>query len=79
LASTNNDNKGANNSNAFFAGEVNICFSRGNLLPLSSTITVLTSFRPINFYVIPINTLFLLYLTNIDCLQIHFNNLTNTL
>ena len=33
----------------------------------------------VEFYIIPLNTLFLLSLGNIDKLSIYFNNLTNTL
>ncbi|OHW96520.1 hypothetical protein CSPAE12_04833 [Colletotrichum incanum] len=63
--------------NTLKVGRANICFSNRERILLSSTIIVLTPFRPINFYVVPINTLFLLCLTNIDRIGIFFNNLTN--
>jgi hypothetical protein len=33
----------------------------------------------VEFYIMPLNTLFLLYLSDIDILGVYFNNLTNTL
>ncbi|OHW98906.1 hypothetical protein CSPAE12_02415, partial [Colletotrichum incanum] len=59
------------------AGRANICFSNRERILLSGTIVVPTPFRPINFYVVPINTPFLLCLTDIDRIRIFFNNLTN--
>ncbi|UQC74791.1 uncharacterized protein CLUP02_01443, partial [Colletotrichum lupini] len=40
-------------------------------------IKIKTYFRIITFYILPINTLFLLYLKNIDRLSIIFNNTRN--
>ncbi|KZL80575.1 hypothetical protein CI238_10546, partial [Colletotrichum incanum] len=74
---TDNKQEKADTNDTFYAGRANICFSNRERILLSGTIVVPTPFRPINFYVVPINTPFLLYLTNIDRIRIFFNNLTN--
>ena len=38
-----------------------------------------TPIRVIKFYIIKVDTLFLLYLANIDTLQVYYNNLSNRL
>ena len=55
-----------------------IYFSKGTIIFLS-IIRVQTPLEYITFYIIPINTLFLLCIKNIDKLGIKFNNFKNIL
>ncbi|UQC84907.1 uncharacterized protein CLUP02_10403, partial [Colletotrichum lupini] len=54
-----------------------ISFSLGKEIVALGIIKIETYFRTITFYILPINTLFLLYLKNIDRLSIIFNNTRN--
>ncbi|KAK1478472.1 hypothetical protein CCUS01_04817, partial [Colletotrichum cuscutae] len=54
-----------------------ISFGLGKEIVILSTIKVKTYFGTITFYILLINTLFLLYLKNIDRLGIIFNNTRN--
>ncbi|KAK1485012.1 hypothetical protein CCUS01_15404, partial [Colletotrichum cuscutae] len=56
---------------------IRISFSLGKEIVILSTVEVKTYFRTITFYILPVNTLFLLYLKNIDRLSIIFNNTRN--
>ncbi|KAK1466640.1 hypothetical protein CCUS01_07250, partial [Colletotrichum cuscutae] len=56
---------------------IRISFSLGKEIVILSTVKVKTYFRTITFYILLINTLFLLYLKNIDRLGIIFNNTKN--
>jgi len=57
---------------------VNIQFGIG-LTSLIKLAKVTTLIGVIKFYIIKVNTLFLLYLADIDYLQVYFNNLKNML
>ncbi|UQC88607.1 uncharacterized protein CLUP02_14132 [Colletotrichum lupini] len=59
------------------AGITRISFGLGKEIVALSIIEVETYFRTITFYILPVNTLFLLYLKNIDRLSIIFNNIRN--
>ncbi|KAK1462395.1 hypothetical protein CCUS01_08581 [Colletotrichum cuscutae] len=48
------------------AGIIRISFSLGKEIVILGTVKVETYFRIITFYILLINTLFLLYLKNID-------------
>ncbi|UQC88538.1 uncharacterized protein CLUP02_14063, partial [Colletotrichum lupini] len=52
--------------NILTAGIIRISFSLGKEIVTLSIIEVETYFRTITFYILLINTLFLLYLKNID-------------
>ncbi|KAK1478245.1 hypothetical protein CCUS01_16539, partial [Colletotrichum cuscutae] len=52
--------------NTLIAGITRISFSLSEEIVILSTIEVKTRFGIITFYILPINTLFLLYLKNID-------------
>ncbi|UQC78731.1 uncharacterized protein CLUP02_04208, partial [Colletotrichum lupini] len=54
-----------------------ISFSLSKEIITLSIIKIKTYFGTITFYILPINTLFLLYLKNIDRLSIIFNNIKN--
>ncbi|KAI3532941.1 hypothetical protein CSPX01_13146 [Colletotrichum filicis] len=54
-----------------------ISFSLSKKIITLSTVKVETYFRIITFYILLINTLFLLYLKNINRLGIIFNNIKN--
>ncbi|UQC90399.1 uncharacterized protein CLUP02_15929 [Colletotrichum lupini] len=54
-----------------------ISFGLGKEIVALSIIKVKTYFRTITFYILLINTLFLLYLKNIDRLGIIFDNTRN--
>ncbi|UQC75055.1 uncharacterized protein CLUP02_01708 [Colletotrichum lupini] len=54
-----------------------ISFSLGKEIVALGIIEVETYFRTITFYILPVNTLFLLYLKDIDRLGIIFNNIKN--
>ncbi|KAK1495351.1 hypothetical protein CCUS01_13484, partial [Colletotrichum cuscutae] len=56
---------------------IRISFSLGKEIIVLSTVEVKIYFRIITFYILLINTLFLLYLKNIDRLSIIFNNMRN--
>ncbi|KAK1456730.1 hypothetical protein CCUS01_09894, partial [Colletotrichum cuscutae] len=56
---------------------IRISFSLGKEIIVLSIIEVETYFGIITFYILLINTLFLLYLKNIDRLSIIFNNTRN--
>ncbi|KAI3544100.1 hypothetical protein CSPX01_05855, partial [Colletotrichum filicis] len=56
---------------------IRISFSLGKKIVTLSIIKVETYFRTITFYILLINTLFILYLKNIDRLGIIFNNTRN--
>ncbi|KAI3552029.1 hypothetical protein CSPX01_00705, partial [Colletotrichum filicis] len=59
------------------AGIIRISFGLNKEIITLGIIKVETYFRTITFYILPINTLFLLYLKNIDRLGIIFNNIRN--
>ncbi|KAK1467985.1 hypothetical protein CCUS01_06943, partial [Colletotrichum cuscutae] len=52
--------------NTLTAGIIKISFSLGKKIVALGTIEIKTYFRTITFYILPINTLFLLYLKNIN-------------
>ncbi|UQC88293.1 uncharacterized protein CLUP02_13816, partial [Colletotrichum lupini] len=54
-----------------------ISFGLGKEIVALGIIKVKTHFGTITFYILPINTLFLLYLKDIDRLGIIFNNTKN--
>ena len=62
--------------NKNIAGSANFMFGIGNATSIRS-VNLDTLLGPIMFYIVLINTLFLLYLTDIDKLEIFFNNITN--
>ncbi|KAK1479607.1 hypothetical protein CCUS01_04736 [Colletotrichum cuscutae] len=55
-------------------GIIKISFSLGKEIVALSIVEVETHFGTITFYILLVNTLFLLYLKNIDRLSIIFNN-----
>ncbi|KAK1489357.1 hypothetical protein CCUS01_03404, partial [Colletotrichum cuscutae] len=59
------------------AGIIKISFSLGKEIVALSTVKIETYFKIITFYILPINTPFLLCLKNIDRLGIIFNNTRN--
>ena len=59
------------------AGEANIKFGNGTLIKLLETITINTFFGPVNFYIIKLNTFFLILFKNMDRLSIYLNNIIN--
>ncbi|UQC81507.1 uncharacterized protein CLUP02_06993, partial [Colletotrichum lupini] len=59
------------------AGIIRISFGLGKEIVALGIIKVEIYFRTITFYILPINTPFLLYLKNIDRLGIIFNNTRN--
>ncbi|UQC73946.1 uncharacterized protein CLUP02_00593, partial [Colletotrichum lupini] len=59
------------------AGIIKISFGLGKEIVALSIIKIKTHFGTITFYILPINTPFLLYLKNIDRLGIIFNNTKN--
>ncbi|KAI3529053.1 hypothetical protein CSPX01_15800 [Colletotrichum filicis] len=63
--------------NILIIGIIRISFSLSKEIVTLSTVKVKTYFRTITFYILLINTLFLLYLKNIDRLGIIFNNTRN--
>ncbi|UQC88719.1 uncharacterized protein CLUP02_14244, partial [Colletotrichum lupini] len=63
--------------NILIVGITRISFSLGKEIVALGIIKIETYFRTIIFYILPINTLFLLYLKNIDRLGIIFNNTRN--
>ncbi|UQC90525.1 uncharacterized protein CLUP02_16055, partial [Colletotrichum lupini] len=63
--------------NTLIASIIRISFSLGKEIIALSIIKIETYFGTITFYILPINTLFLLYLKNINRLGIIFNNTKN--
>ncbi|KAK1490794.1 hypothetical protein CTAM01_10504, partial [Colletotrichum tamarilloi] len=56
---------------------IRISFNLGKEIIILSIVKIKTYFKIITFYILLINTLFLLYLKNIDRLSIIFNNIKN--
>ncbi|UQC85780.1 uncharacterized protein CLUP02_11279, partial [Colletotrichum lupini] len=63
--------------NILIAGIIRISFSLSKKIVALSIIKVETYFGMITFYILPVNTPFLLYLKNINRLGIIFNNTRN--
>ncbi|UQC90735.1 uncharacterized protein CLUP02_16265, partial [Colletotrichum lupini] len=63
--------------NTLIAGIIRISFGLGKEIVALGIIKVETYFRTITFYILPVNTLFLLYLKDINRLGIIFNNTRN--
>ncbi|KAK1463030.1 hypothetical protein CCUS01_08435, partial [Colletotrichum cuscutae] len=63
--------------NTSTAGITRISFGPGEEIVALGIVEVETYFGTITFYILPINTLFLLYLKDIDRLGIIFNNIRN--
>ncbi|KAK1457316.1 hypothetical protein CCUS01_01784, partial [Colletotrichum cuscutae] len=63
--------------NILIAGIIRISFGLGKEIVTLGIIKVKTYFKTITFNILLINTLFLLYLKNIDRLGIIFNNTRN--
>ncbi|KAK1492928.1 hypothetical protein CCUS01_13924, partial [Colletotrichum cuscutae] len=63
--------------NTLIAGIIKISFGLGKKIIVLNTVKIETYFGIITFYILLINTLFLLYLKNIDRLGIIFNNTRN--
>ncbi|UQC79462.1 uncharacterized protein CLUP02_04942, partial [Colletotrichum lupini] len=59
------------------AGIIRISFGLGKEIVALGIVEVKTHFGTITFYILPINTPFLLYLKDIDRLGIIFNNTRN--
>ncbi|KAK1498143.1 hypothetical protein CCUS01_12919, partial [Colletotrichum cuscutae] len=56
--------------NTLIAGIIRISFSLGKEIVTLGIVEINTCFRIITFYILPVNTLFLLYLKNIDRLAL---------
>ncbi|KAK1493683.1 hypothetical protein CCUS01_02984, partial [Colletotrichum cuscutae] len=63
--------------NTLITGITKISFGLGKEIVVLSIVKIKTYFRIITFYILLINTLFLLYLKNIDRLGIIFDNTKN--
>ncbi|UQC83832.1 uncharacterized protein CLUP02_09328, partial [Colletotrichum lupini] len=63
--------------NTLTAGIIRISFGLSKEIVALSIIKIKIYFRTITFYILLINTLFLLYLKNIDRLGIIFDNIKN--
>ncbi|KAK1452784.1 hypothetical protein CCUS01_10658, partial [Colletotrichum cuscutae] len=63
--------------NILITGIIKISFGLSKEIIILGTVEVKTYFGTITFYILFINTLFLLYLKNIDRLSIIFNNTKN--
>ncbi|UQC90629.1 uncharacterized protein CLUP02_16159, partial [Colletotrichum lupini] len=63
--------------NILIIGIIRISFGLGKEIVALSIIKVETHFGTITFYILPVNTPFLLYLKNIDRLGIIFDNTRN--
>ncbi|KAK1478473.1 hypothetical protein CCUS01_04818 [Colletotrichum cuscutae] len=63
--------------NILITGIIRISFGLGKEIVTLGIVKVKTYFRIITFYILLVNTLFLLYLKNIDRLGIIFNNIKN--
>ena len=57
--------------------KVTIRFKNGPFIKLFNTVSVITLFGQIDFYVIKINTPFLILIKNINRFSIYFNNVIN--
>ncbi len=64
--------------NTMQTGAVNIQFGI-SLTTLIKSVTVKTPISLVNFYIVKADTPFLLCLTDIDRLQVYYNNVTDTL
>ncbi|KAK1470132.1 hypothetical protein CCUS01_06516, partial [Colletotrichum cuscutae] len=60
--------------NTLIISIIRISFGLGKEIVTLGIVKVKTHFKIITFYILPVNTLFLLYLKNIDRLGIIFNN-----
>ncbi|UQC86517.1 uncharacterized protein CLUP02_12018, partial [Colletotrichum lupini] len=63
--------------NTLTAGIIRISFSLSKEIVTLGIVKIEIYFRTITFYILLVNTLFLLYLKNIDRLSIIFNNTRN--
>ncbi|UQC87537.1 uncharacterized protein CLUP02_13042, partial [Colletotrichum lupini] len=63
--------------NTLIAGIIKISFGLSKEIVALGIVKIKTYFGIITFYILFINTLFLLYLKNIDRLSIIFNNIKN--
>ncbi|UQC75451.1 uncharacterized protein CLUP02_02105, partial [Colletotrichum lupini] len=63
--------------NTLTAGIIKISFGLGKEIVALGIVEVEIYFGTITFYILPVNTLFLLYLKDIDRLSIIFNNIRN--
>ncbi|KAK1466076.1 hypothetical protein CCUS01_07423 [Colletotrichum cuscutae] len=63
--------------NTLIISIIRISFSLGKEIVVLGKVEVETYFGIITFYILPVNTLFLLYLKDIDRLGIIFNNTRN--
>ncbi|UQC76262.1 uncharacterized protein CLUP02_17775, partial [Colletotrichum lupini] len=63
--------------NTLIAGIIKISFSLSKKIVALGIIKIKTYFGTIIFYILPVNTPFLLYLKDIDRLSIIFNNTKN--
>ncbi|UQC88327.1 uncharacterized protein CLUP02_13850, partial [Colletotrichum lupini] len=63
--------------NTLTAGIIRISFGLSKEIVALSIVKVEIYFGTITFYILPVNTLFLLYLKDIDRLSIIFNNTRN--
>ncbi|UQC87777.1 uncharacterized protein CLUP02_13296, partial [Colletotrichum lupini] len=63
--------------NTLIAGITRISFGLGKEIVALGIIKIKTYFGTITFYILPVNTPFLLYLKDIDRLGIIFNNTRN--
>ncbi|UQC73384.1 uncharacterized protein CLUP02_00028, partial [Colletotrichum lupini] len=63
--------------NTLIIGITRISFGLSKKIVALGIIKIKTHFGTITFYILPVNTLFLLYLKNIDRLGIIFNNIKN--
>ncbi|KAI3545172.1 hypothetical protein CSPX01_05122 [Colletotrichum filicis] len=63
--------------NTLIISIIKISFGLGKKIVALGIVKVKTHFGIITFYILLINTLFLLYLKNIDRLSIIFNNIKN--
>ena len=66
------------NINTTQTGAVNVQFSIG-LTILIRSVAVKTLIGLVDFYIVKVNTPFLLYLADMDRLQVYYNNITDTL
>ncbi|UQC90645.1 uncharacterized protein CLUP02_16175, partial [Colletotrichum lupini] len=63
--------------NTLTAGIIRISFGLGKEIVTLGIVKIEIYFRTITFYILPVNTPFLLYLKNINRLSIIFNNTRN--
>ena len=64
--------------NTIQIGAINVQFGIG-LTALIRSVTVKTPISLVDFYIVKIDTPFLLYLADIDRLQVYYNNILDTL